>query len=407
MVFFWGILLKLKNTRYLPKVIGGTLGFVIISSLFGIPICSILCYFDPMEEIVLGQIITSLIGGILTISLILSSVVGHISSTSKEKKHLIELLFPFTLIIFAVFFAICSYVTRYSLYFAFYYLILGTIIFLNEIRIILYEETIGASLWERLTYESRENKIPHLHDKSQLSSKVFEDKIQLFKGDTILAVFEFLQDGRTLAKKIINTCEYAIYISSDRPYTVIEEEFKDYKGKLYCIDCFTNLYGLGEFKQAEKGSNSYTLNPPSIRELHSTLREIRKNIVSHIGNEKDWEQLDKIKKKEIEKELGSTEAKTEREKNVWIVYDSISSLMAVFELEPLLMFLTHDTTVDKTIGRNTLLLMKDGALDSNTISRLESLCEHILNVKIKENKTYFVVKGSTDVKAQENFCIGN
>ena len=67
-VFFRGILLKLRNLRYLPKVMEKKLGLAIIGSLLGIPICLMLWYFDPMEEIVIGQVITSLIGGIITIS---------------------------------------------------------------------------------------------------------------------------------------------------------------------------------------------------------------------------------------------------------------------------------------------------------------------------------------------------
>lgn len=397
--------MKLVNLRYLPKVIGRREWFFAIGFLIGIPLCLILWHFDPIKKIGMGEIITSLIGGIITIALILSSIVGYFERKFKEKKYLIQLIYPLSLIIVAVFFAIWSYLVRQIFYFALYYLLLGTTLFLNEIRAIVTEETIGATLWEMATYESREKKTPYLGDKSSMSDKVFEGKIRVCKGDTILVVCEFLQDGRTLAKKIINNAEYAIYVSSDRPYTVVEEEFKAYNGKLYCIDCFTNLYGLGEFKQAEKGSNSYTLNPPTIKEFHNKLREIRRRIVSQILCGKDWVQLDKVEKKEIERELTSREDIAERSKNVWIVYDSISSLAAVFDIEPLMMFLIHDTTVDMTIGRNTLLLVKNGAINPTTASRLESLCEHILNAKVRDSKIYLDVCGSVDINSSKNFWI--
>lgn len=373
--------------------------------LIGIPVSLILWHFDPFKKISVSEIITPLMGGIISIALILSSIIGYFEKTVKEKKYLIQFLYSLGLIIFAVFLAICSYLVKEIFYFSLYYLLLGTILFLNEIRVIVSEETIGATLWEMVTYESRRNKVPCIGDKSSISDKVFEGKVNICKGDTILAVCEFLQDGRILAKKIIDSGEYAIYISCDRPYTLVKEEFKAYSGKLYCVDCFTNLYGFGEFKQAEKESNSYTLNPPTTKELHNTLREIRRRIVSRILCGKDWIQLNKVERKKVELELTSREAKVEKIKNVWIIYDSISSLAAVFDIEPLLMFLIHDTTVDMTIGRNTLLLMKKGAIDLGTTSRLESLCEHVLNVKSKAREIHFNVIGSTDMNTHEKFCI--
>ena len=107
----------------------------------------------------------------------------------------------------------------------------------------------------------------------------------------------------------------------------------------------------------------------------------------------------------LEKELVSVDAECEREENVWIVYDSFSSLAAIFNKEPLLLFLTHDTSVDMTIGRNTLLLVKKGALDRNIASRLENLCEHILNVEVEDKKIYFEVSRSTGVSVTKNFWI--
>jgi hypothetical protein len=339
-------------------------------------------------------VITSIIGGIISIALVFSTLSGYF--TGKDKKYVVRLLYPFSLIVLAIFFALLGYVYKVSFYFASYYLTFGTILYLNEFRIIVSEETIGASIWEKSTYESRDKKIPYLNDKSSITNSVFHNKMNFFKGDTILSTFDFIGDARLLARKIIHNCDYAIYISSDRPYTVIEEEYKDYKGKLYCIDCFTNSYGFGEFKQAPKESNSYTLNPPTTRYLHNSLRHIRRRIVSQILCNKDWPELGKEERLRIDKELTSREATAERGKNIWIIYDSISSLSAIFELDELLSFLIHDTTVDMTIGRNTLLLMKEGVLDPTIVSRMESICEHIFKITIRNEEFVYDVIGSTN-----------
>jgi hypothetical protein len=346
-----------------------------------------------------------LIGGIITISLLLGSIVVYFSQLKEKQESMIMVLYPMSLIIFAVLVAVCGNIVRQLIYFAAYYLLLGIVLFLNEIRLIISEHTIGATLLDRVTYESRKQKLPCFNEKSIIAEKTFKGNMNINKGDALLAKCEFAQDGRVLVQKLIENAEFVIYISADRPYTVVREELESQKEKIYCIDCFTNVYGFGEFKQAEKESKSYTLNPPTVKELHERLRDTRKRIVAEICIGKDWFSLNNSEIARVINELACRDAKLEKDKNIWIVYDSISSLAAVFDMEPLMKFLIHDTTVDMTIGRNTLLLMKDGSLDPYVVSRLESFCEHIFSVKIDGSNICINNDKSVDVKAPKEFCI--
>lgn len=396
--------MKLSNLQYLLKVIGRKGLLFGIGSIAGIPLCLALWYVDPLKSYP-NEFITSLIGGIITISLLLASIVVYFSQLKEKKESMIMVLYPMSLIIFAVLVAVCSNIVRQLIYFASYYLLLGIILFLNEIRLIISEHTIGATLLDRITYESRKQKLPCFGDKSIIAEKTFGGNININKGDALLAKCAFTQDGRILAQKLMENAEFVIYISADRPYTVVREELKSHKEKIYCIDCFTNVYGFGEFKEAERESKSYTLNPPTVKELHERLRETRKRIVSEICIGKDWFSLNKSEIAKVSNELACREAKFEKDKNIWIIYDSISSLAAVFDMEPLMMFLIHDTTVDMTIGRNTLLLMKDGSLDPHVVSRLESFCEHIFSVEMDGSNICIHNQKSIDVKAPKEFRI--
>lgn len=397
--------MKLSNLQFLPKAIGRKgLLFGIGGSLAGIPLCLTLWYFDPLKSYP-NEFVTSLIGGIITISLLLGSIVVYFSQLKEKQESMIMVLYPMSLIIFAVLVAVCGNIVRQLIYFASYYLLLGIVLFLNEIRLIISEHTIGATLLDRVTYESRKQKLPCFNEKSIIAEKTFKGNMNINKGDALLAKCEFTQDGRLLVQKLIENAEFVIYISADRPYTVVREELESQKEKIYCIDCFTNVYGFGEFKQAEKESKSYTLNPPTVKELHERLRDTRKRIVAEICIGKDWFSLNNSEIARVINELACRDAKLEKDKNIWIIYDSISSLAAVFDMEPLMKFLIHDTTVDMTIGRNTLLLMKDGSLDPHVVSRLESFCEHIFGVKMDGNNICINVNKSVDVKAHKEFCI--
>jgi len=399
--------MKLANLRFLPKVMGLRDRVAVISFIAGIPVCLVLYHFHPLQSVITQQIVTPLIGGVISIALILSSIVSYSAAALREKRYIIPLLSPLALIILAVLLAAGTYLSTRLFYFASYYLLLGISLFIIQILVIMSEETVGATLWEKATYESRGRKEPHLGDESSICKGVFGRKIHVCKGDTILGVCDFIQDGRVLGEKIAAVADYMVYISADRPYTVIEKEFKGCCAKLYCIDCFTSVYGLGEFAQADRGTCSYTPDPPTIRGLHLTLREIRRRIVSDILFHKDLAQsrLSKIERVRLEKELVSKKAKAERKKNVWIVYDSISSLAAIFDLEALLAFLIHDTNVDKTIGRNTLLLMKNGAIAPGIASRLESFCEHIMDIRLENTKIHVRVSQSIDMTSSKDFYI--
>jgi hypothetical protein len=397
--------LKIKKLIYLPRVLRKQEWLFILAVLLAIPIELFFQKHDFLGDVAISSVVTLVIGGIISISMFFASISTQIANITKRKSGSIQSLYQISLIIIAVFFAICSFMFHRLIYISIYYLFVGTILYLNNIRTIISDETIGATLWERTTYESRDKKTPRVGDSSPVNDKVFENKLKIFKGDTVLAYCEFISDGRVLAKRIINNCSYAIYIASDRPFTVIEQEFRDFKGKLYCIDCFTEIYGFSEFSKTKKDSRSSILKPVSIRELHAKLREIRRRIVSQILCNKDWSALNKKEIKRVEAELCSPDSELERNNNVWIIYDSISTLSEVFRLDLLLQFLIHDTTVDMMLGRNTLLLLKRGALDVLSVSRIESFCEHIINVRTLGKKLDFEIRGSTDVESAKNIEI--
>ena len=398
--------MKLVNLRFLPSIISRNDWFLVGVITVGIPICLALWFFDPLKARI-SDLIGPLIGGIISVSVILASIFQYLASVFKQEKYLSYFIYALTLILLSVVFGICSYLMHQLFYLSAYSLTAGILLFLDEVRGIIFERNVGATLLDTATQKARREKFPHLGERSLIADKVFEGCLRADKGNTLLACCEFVQDGRILARKIIRECEYAIYVSADRPHTVVEAELCNCPCKIYCIDCFTNLYGFGEFKQADRFSNSYTLNPPTVRELHTVLREIRRRIVSNIiCGGKSWYQLNKTEQKRVETELASGEATVERMKNVWIIYDSISSLSAVFDVEALLKFLIHDNTVDMTIGRNTLLLVKTGTLDQATTSRVESICEQIMNVKMESGKLDIHICQTTDTAATKHFSIG-
>lgn len=396
--------MKLTNLLFLPAVIERRTRLFSLVTLAGIPICSLLWYFDPLKSYP-ENLTLALTGGILSIAFLLASLLSFMSKLHKSKTSLIPLLLPLLLIIISVLASVGSKITAKLIYFALYYLSSGVALYLNEVRLIISEDTIGATLWDKLTYESRKQKLPYLGEESMIASKTLEGNIRINKGDTLLVKCAYIQDGRYLVRKIIKNSNYVIYITADRPYSMVMEELKDYREKIFCIDCFTNVYGFGEFKEVKGESNSFTLKPTTVKELHERLREVRKQIIAAMYYNKDWSSLSRQELREITIELSSKEATFERDNNIWIIYDSISSLAAIFDMEPLLMFLIHDTTVDTTIGRNTLLLTKDGALGQNLVSRLESFSEHIFSIKVDGNKICVNIDRSDDLKSSKEFCI--
>ena len=437
-----------------------------------------------------ASLATSFAGAVVSVTLIIASVMVFLAQASPrvfQKRGVTPFLYPLILLLLAVFLSIAAYVSDLVFYWSVSFLVIGVLFFFNELKAVILEETFGATLKERITYESREKKEPVLNEPSPIGKDVFKDKIHINKGDAILALCDSIEEGRRLASEIIRTGNYGIYITADRPWTIIREDFKNYKKNLYCIDCFTNFYGLDEFKGAERclfsvdmdaglegelnkinGSHSipiglrykfktkecslsenatnatiskeednkwvitdkreiiyilrkeeeklniyiytenfypYTPRPVTIRKLHGELRDIRKRTVSKILYNKDWSQLKRKQKKEVKGELASRKAENERKENVRIIYDSVSSLSSIFDIEDLLKFLIHDTNVDKTIGRNTLLLVKKGILDDSIIKKLESFCEICLNPKVINGKTYIHINKVRDENPPDDFSI--
>ena len=439
-----------------------------------------------------SDLIRAFAWAVLTVALIIASVMVYLAEASPrmfQKRGVAPFLYPLMLLMVAVFFSVIAYfiLEGIILIVGAIYFFYGASFFFYELFDIIREETLGATLRERITYESREKKEPILGEKSPtLSDGVFKNKIRINRGDAILALCDSIEEGRRLAREMIRTGKYGIYITADRPWTIIKEEFKDYKENLYCIDCFTNFYGLDEFKENERclfsmdmdaeleenkisGSHNipptglrdmfktkgyplseahiskekdnkwaitdkrenmreisyiikkeegklnvyiytenfypYTPRPVTIRKLHGELRDIRKRTVSKIRHNKDLSQLSRKEKKEVKEELASKEAKKEREKNVRIIYDSVSSLASIFDIEDLLKFLIHDTNVDKTIGRNTLLLIKKGILEDSVIKKLESFCEVCLNPKVINGKMLIHINKIRDEKPPADFSI--
>ena len=396
--------MRLADLRFLPKAIEPKALCFVIGSLFSIPF-----YFAAERFNLLASYPTelsiALTGGIITIALLVASLLRFVPDFKENKSSSFPVLYPLTLIMFSVLMATAANVLNNMVYFALYFLMLGIVLFLNEIREIVSEHTIGVSLVDKVTYDSSNQKSPCLGEESSIAGEAFEGNIRVNKGDTLLAKCEFIQDGRLLAKRLLKHASYLIYITADRPHALLQEEFKPFQHKLYCIDCFTNVYGFGEFKGTRGDSRSYTLRPTTIKQLHEVLREVRKRIVAEMYFRKDCSALTKAEARKVAAELASKDAILERQQNVWVVYDSISSLAPVFEMEPLLKFLAHDTTVDTLIGRNTLLLMKDGALDEDILGRLESVSEHVFTVKAQKRRLCVNIHTSTD-EAASRFHMG-
>lgn len=377
--------MKLANLRFLPRAIDRKAFFLSLASLLGIPI-----YFIARR---LGLLATSpedfsvaLTGGIITIALLVTSLLRFIPDFKEKKSASISVLYPITLIMFSVLMAAASNLINDLVYIALYYLLLGILLFLNEVREVVTEQTLGATLLDKVTHDSRNQKLPRLGEESVIARAAFQGHLRINKGEALLAKCAFIQDGRLLVHKLIEHANYVIYISADRPHTTLMEELRQFQSKLYCIDCFTNVYGFGEFREIRGESRCYTLKPTTTKQLHEVLREVRRRIVAEMYYGKDWESLRKDEIEKVAVELASKDATLEREQNVWIIYDSISSLAPIFEMEHLLRFLTHDTTVDTLIGRNTILLVKDGAVEEDTIAKLESVCEHIFSVAVEQHR---------------------
>ena len=478
-----------KEQRWFGGVLLGGLFFCISLSLSHVKIEINAEVTDPY-----GTYATAVLG----VLLIIATVMVFLAQATPRmfEKRGGSLLYPVILLLLAVFISIPACFVHRLFPSSVYFLVVGAIFFFRSLLVIIEEETLGATLPERATYESRKKKIPSFGKKSCISEKVFNKEVRINKGDTILAVCDSIEEGRLLAEKIIKSGKYGIYVTADRPWTIIREDFKDYQWNLYCIDCFTNFYGFDEFKEAEnclfriamdaglekelnkindnhiipsglrdkfksegyslskdakiskKDNNKweitdkteserkiiyilrnekgklniyiYTENfypctprPVTVRQLHSSLRDIRKRIVSTIlckeGNwdipcEGDvWSRLNGDQEKKVKKELGRGEK--EKGENVKIIYDSVTALASIFDIEDLLKFLVHDTNVDKTIGRNTLLLVKEGVFEKDIIARLETFCEITLKPKIKNGKLDIEINKIRDEKPPEKFSI--
>lgn len=377
--------MKLANLRFLPKAIDRKGFFLGIASLLGIPIYYVARKFDLLASSP-QDFSVALTGGIITIALLVTSLLRFIPDFKDKKSSSISVLYPIILIMFSVLMAAASNVMKDLIYFAMYYLLLGILLFLNEVREVVTEHTLGATLLDRVTHESRNQKLPHLGEESLIAREAFMGQLRINKGEALLAKCAFIQDGRRLVNKLIEHANYVIYITADRPHTMLMEELQQFRSKLYCIDCFTDVYGFGEFREIRGESHCYTLKPTNIKQLHEVLRDVRRRIVAEMYYGKDWSSLCKDEIKMVADELASKDAMLEREQNVWIIYDSISSLAPIFEMEHLLRFLIHDTTVDTLIGRNTLLLVKDGAVEEDVIAKLESVCEHIFTVGVEDHR---------------------
>jgi hypothetical protein len=249
------------------------------------------------------------------------------------------------------------------------------------------EEAFETKLLKVPTFSGRERE-PILSEKSIIGRCLFKNVIVVRKGDTILAICNSIEHGRAFAKKMRDCGRYGVYITADRPWTIIKEKFINFKGHLFCIDMFTNFYGLGEFKEAKDLNNlyPYTIRPVTIKELHSQLRDVRRRTLSRIKYNRDYSALNPEQKEEVEKELSSKDTRRERKGNARIIYDSVSALASIFCIDDLLKFLIHDTNVDKTIGRNTLLLVQKGVLDDSIIKKLESFCDICLNLRLIMNR---------------------
>lgn len=400
--------MRIGNFKYLPYVLtksnwllvivgfvgGGLLGFIFWKYLY-----------PAIDKDTLIESIAPFTIAAVTVAMIFGSLILYIAQTLIKKPSLTPVTHAMCLIIFSIILSIVT-IWHPPLYcWAISFFLVGTGIAFYEIAHLTTYESLRATILERVTLRSRKSKEFFIFEVSPISEKVFQNNIVVYKGDTIYANCDSIEAGRILARKIIECGNYGIYITVDRFFSMIEGEYDTFSGKLYCIDCGTHSYGYHEFKNAEKHSNSYTINPPTIKILHNTLRHIRRRTVSQIKCGKDWTQLCRADKATVDVELASKEAMNERQENVKIIYDSVSSLSAIFGWEHLLHFFIHDTNVDKTIGRNTLLINQKDQLDKAAGARLESICQVSLDVKQEDSCIRFVVNKARGEKKSSNFLI--
>jgi hypothetical protein len=142
--------LKIKKLKYLPRVLRKQEWLFIIAVLFAIPIELFFQKYDFLGDVAISSIVTLVIGGIISISMFFASISTQIASITKRKSGSTQSLYQIFLIIIAVFFAICSFMFHHLIYISIYYLFVGTILYLNNIRTIISDETIGATLWDNL-----------------------------------------------------------------------------------------------------------------------------------------------------------------------------------------------------------------------------------------------------------------
>lgn len=336
------------------------------------------------------EIATPYLWAVVSVALIVSSIMVYLAQACPSvfrKRGATPFLCPLILLLLAAFCSIGAVVVPEVWWWSVSYLVLGGGFFIYGLIIVIKEETYGDTLWEKLTKQKRILKEDFLDDPSDtISANVFGGHIQVNKGDAILTICNSMREARRLAKKFMDSGKHSVYITIDRPWTAIKKEFGRYQGNMYCIDLFTNFYGFDEFKKAEEfpGESFYPSapKPVTIKRLHLELRQVRKRMVSrqkHHG--RDWSELNSDQRRLVDDELASAKSTVEREMNVRIVYDSISSLASIVDVQDLLSFLIHDTNVDKTIGRNTLLLLKQGVLEDSIVKRIESFCDISLNLQ--------------------------
>ena len=392
--------LKIPRLKLLQRHLNRRYILIVVGMIVGIPISLILIFINPLKgNINASQV--SLAGGFISITLALSTLIGAIYTIVEEKQFLISLLGSISLVIVAAILAVFTYTNNLLFYPSSVYLVIGTLLFLNEFRILITDQTLGSSVWEDTTIElSRRQLYPTVI--SKVGSDGFEGGIKINKGDTILVYCDYINTGRLLVQNFLKTCEQTIYVTTDRPHNMVKIEFGD-RYPIFTVDCFTNVFGFGEFAQAGKDELNYTLKQPSIRELHAILRHIRRRMISNIIYQKEWRLLKGSEKKHIEEELSQTGV--ERQSNVWIVYDSLDLLLSVFKTEPFLSYITHDTICDKLNGKNTILLSKADGLENKVANRIESLCQHIIRLQRVKTGVSISVDHSIDATATKQFSI--
>jgi KaiC/GvpD/RAD55 family RecA-like ATPase len=204
--------------------------------------------------------------------------------------------------------------------------------------------------------------------KIQFLAKVI--KTELSRGLCIFVISRLQNYMRDFAFEVLaegfSNGEYGIYVSTNIPYHLVEDDFKnmssDSKPRQFIIDCYSPLFGFGERPIMGKPSQ---FNAKDIKTLHQLIRTIRKRI--GLGND-----CNKLR----------------------IIYDNIDLMKFSVSETDIIRYLYHSVPIEKELGWVTVFLCNEEAKDT-AIMRFVSLmadCTVTLEEKCVKNERKVFLK---------------